>query len=179
MEASFMDKPQIVLESSLQVFFYDLFQEINRKSTHPLSNETIFYSSIVMDQYGDSKKFFEIVDGKIREKILGIKLLESSQMPKEKMKKTLKDVAETSLLVCGFFSDSLNRKIIDVKYYQEVGMMAYARLNSIEPKAYNINSFYGSVAKSFNDITTLMTLAASTSGADKDQAWLIVSKRIA
>lgn len=174
-----MSKSQIFLESSLQVFFYDLLQEFNKKSSNPLPNETIFYSSLVMDRLGDSSKFFEIVDGRTRDKVLGIKLLESSQMSKDKMKVTLKDIAETSLLVCGFFSDSLNKKIIDVKYYQDLGKIAYSRLNSIEPKAYNVNSFYNTVSNSFYDITTLMTIAATNSGGDKDLPWLIVSKKIA
>lgn len=179
LENSLVSKSQIVLESSLQVFFYDLLREINCKSTRPLSNETIFYSSLVMDKYSNSQNYFEMVDGKMREKILGLKLLESGQMPKEKMKASLKDVAETSLLVCGFFSDSLNRKIIDVKYYQKLGMIAYSRLNTIEPTAYNVSSFYKNISRSFLEIITLMNLAALKSGADKDQAWLIVSQKIA
>jgi hypothetical protein len=171
-----VSKSEIILESSLQVFFYDLLQEINRKSSTPLSNETIFYSSLVMDKYGESSQFFEKVDGKTREKILGLKLLEASNLPKDKMRASIKDVAETSLLVCGFFSDSLNRKIVDVKYYQELGMIAYSRLNAMEPKAYNVSSFYNLVSKKFLDITTTMNLAASKSSADKDAAYLIISK---
>ncbi len=172
-------KSQIVLESSLQVFFYDLLTGINKKLTRPLSNETIFYSSLVMDKYGESSQFFEKVDGKTRDKILGIKLLESSQMPKEKMKATIKDVAETSLLVCGFFSDSLNRKIIDVKYYQDLGQIAYSKLNTLEPKAYNINSFYSKVAHSFPEITTVMSMAALESANDMESPFLISLKEIA
>ena len=171
-----MSNPQIVLESSLQFFFYDLLQEFNRKFTRPLPNETIFYSSLVMDHYGESKNFFEVVDGKQREKILGIKLLELNQLPREKMKSSLKDIAETSLLVCGFFSDSLNRKIIDTKYYQDLGMIAYSRLNALEPEAYNVQAFYRHVSKNFNDIITLMNLAAEKSSADKDQPWLIINR---
>lgn len=174
-----MSKSQITLESSLQVFFYDLLQEFNRKSTKPLSNETIFYSSLVMDKYGESSQFFDNVDGKMKDKILGIKLLESTNLSKEKMKSNLQDVAETSLLVCGFFSDSLNRKIVDIKYYQDLGMIAYSRLNSLEPKAYNVKSFYHLISNRFTEITTLMNLAAVKSASDPEVAYLIVSKEIA
>jgi hypothetical protein len=174
-----VNKSQIVLESSLQVFFFDLLQGLNKKSTRPLSNETIFYSSLVMDQFGESEKFFEEIDGKIREKVLGTKLLTATHMGREQKKSTLKDVAETSLIICGYFSDSLNRKIIDTKYYQDLGMMAYAGLNSLEPKAYDVPAFYKQVAKSFSDITMLMNLAASKSIGDRDQVWLISKSQIA
>lgn len=169
--------PEFVLESSLQVFFYDHLQEFNKKSLTPLPNETIFYSSLVMDSYGDSAKFFEQVDGKSKEKILGIKLLESSQLSKDKQKTALRDVAETSLLVCGYFSDSLNRKMIDVKYYQDLGKIAYSRLNSITPEAYDVPSFYKLMAHSFEGITLLMNLVSKKYSSDRDMPWLILNSR--
>ena len=55
---------KLVLDSSLQVFFYDHLQEFNKKFLTPLPNETIFYSSLVMDSFGESTKLFEQVDGK-------------------------------------------------------------------------------------------------------------------
>jgi hypothetical protein len=167
----------LILESSLQVFFYDHLQEFNRMSLTPLPNETIFYSSLVMDSYGDSTKFFEQVDGKSREKILGIKLLEASQMTKEKQKAALRDVAETSLLICGYFSDSLNKKIIDIKYYQDLGKIAYSRLNAFTPEAYDMPSFYKVMASSFNDITLLMNLVSKKYSSDRDMPWLILKDR--
>lgn len=167
----------LILESSLQVFFYDHLQEFNKKSLSPLRNETIYYSSLVMDHFGESSKLFEQVDGKAREKILGMKYLEAGHMSKEKRKATLKDIAETSLFVCGFFSDSLNKKIIDVKYYQDLGMMAYSSLNGMVPKAYDVPAFYKSMANSFSNVALLMSLVAKKHAADVDQPWLITNFR--
>lgn len=172
-------KSDLTLESSLQVFFYDHLQEFNKKSMNPLPNETIYYSSLVMDNYGVSEKFFEKVNGKAKEKILGIKLLESSQFPKEKQKQVLKDIAETSLLICGYFSDSLNRKIIDTNYYQDLGVIAYNRLNAFSPNAYDIPSFYKLMAQSFGNVTLLMNFVAKkySADSDKDLPWLILPAR--
>jgi hypothetical protein len=165
----------LILESSLQVFFYDHLQEFNKKSLSPLRNETIYYSSLVMDHFGESSKFFEQVDGKSREKFLGIKFLEAGHLPKEKRKAAIKDIAETSLLVCGFFSDSLNKKIIDVKYYQDLGMMAYGNLNSMVPNAYDVPAFYKNMANSFSSVALLMSLVAKKHATDVDQPWLITN----
>lgn len=167
----------LVLESSLQVFFYDHLQEFNKKSLTPLPNETIFYSSLVMDSYGDTSKFFEQVDGKAREKILGIKLLEASQFSREKQKAAIRDVAETSLLICGYFADSLNKKIVDVKYYQDLGKIAYSRLNSMTPEAYDVPAFYKKMARSFDGITLLMNLVSKKYSSDRDLPWLILTDR--
>lgn len=173
------ESSKIVLESSLQVFFYDHLQEFNKKFLTPLPNETIFYSSIVMDNFGDSTKLFEKVDGRTKDKILGIKLLEASQLTRHQQKIIYKDIAETSLLICGYFSDSLNKKIVDVKYYEDLGKIAYQRLNGIMPEAYDVPRFYHSMAKSFSEVTLLMSLMSKKYSAesDKDMPWLILGNR--
>ncbi len=170
---------KIILDTSLQAFFYDHLQEFNAKSMTPLRQEAIFYSSVVMDQYGESEKFFEQVNNRSREKILGIKLMESSQFPKEKQKIILRDIAETSLLVCGYFYDSLNNKLVDVRYYEDIGKIAYTRLNSFMPEAYDIPSFFKMMSQSFSDVTLLMNLVSKKYSAESDPAmpWLIVTDR--
>ncbi len=170
---------KLVLENSLQVFFFDHLQEVNKKLLNPLSQETIFYSSIVMDNFGESSKLFEQVDNRVREKILGIKLMESSQLPREKQKKALKDIAETSLFICGYFADSLNRKIVDVRYYEDLGKIAYTRLNNYSSEVYDVPSFYKMMANNFSHVTFLMNLVSKKYSAESDPAlpWLILQDR--
>ena len=45
--------------------------------------------------------------------------------PDERVRQ-LKDVGDTSLYVSGFFADSLQRKLVDVDYYIQMGGAAYA-----------------------------------------------------
>lgn len=170
---------KILLGTSLQGFFYDHLQEYNIRSLNPLRQEAIFYSSMVMDAYGESAKFFEQVDNKAREKILGLKLMESSQFPREKQKQVLRDIAETSLLICGFFHDSLNKKIVDARYYEDIGKIAYTRLDSFAPEAYDVPSFFKMMANSFSDVTMLMSLVSKKYSSDSDPAipWLILKDR--
>lgn len=170
-------KTSLVIETSLQPFFYDQLQAVNRKSTHAMPNETIYYLSLVMDKLGDSSKYFETIDGKVRNKILGIKLLEASQLSKEKRKAVIRDVGETALILCGYFSDSLNRKIVDAKYYQDVGTIAYEQLNSFVPSAYDVPSFFKKLANNFNHVTNLITLVSRDLQFDKDAVLLVVNHR--
>lgn len=165
------------LENSLQVFFYDLLQEFNKKSHRPLPNEMIYYASLVMDNLGSSEKYFEEVEGKVREKILGLKLLESFQLPKEKQKTAFKDIGETALLLCGYFSESFNKKIIDTKYYNEVGIRAYGALNSYIPRAYNTPNFFANMSRHFLDVTQLIALISEKHEQDPLQVFLITSAK--
>jgi hypothetical protein len=66
-----------------------------------------------------------------------------------------------SLLVCGYFSESVNKKIVDRDYYAQLGKMAFSHLNSVSPTFLDIPSFYGMVSTCFESMTTLMTILAS------------------
>jgi hypothetical protein len=170
----------LVLESSLQAYFFDQLLEVNRRTSAPLPNETIFYSSLVMDKFGESQQFFELNDeGKVREKILGVKLLESTNLPKEKKKRVLQDIGDTALLLCGYFAESLNKKMVDTRYYQELGQIAYQRLDAFVPSFYEVPSFYRSLSRSFESISMLMGIVSKnlTNSHPSDQSLLFVSTR--
>ncbi len=175
------EEGSVSLESSLQSFFYSQLMEFNKKATCPLSNEAIYYSSLVMDKFGSSGELFETSEGKVREKVLGVKLLESSNLSTKERTRQLKDIGDTALIVCGFFSDSLKKKIIDTKYYQEVGQIAYRQLNSVVPIAYDIPSFFDGVSSNFDKITTVMNLVSEKTfnrDWDSESVYLFVSKKL-
>lgn len=163
------ERTSIILETSLQSFFYDELQSVNRKSSSPLPNETIFYSSLVMDKFIHAKEYFEVVEGKVREKTLGLKLLETHHLESRKRKVALQDIGDTALMLCGYFSDSVNEKIVDVKYYHDVGMSAYGQLNSLVTSFYDVQYFYKKLATQFNMLTRLIQIVQSTQSSNSSQ----------
>lgn len=170
----------VILESSLQTFFFDELERINKKFESPISKEKIFYSSLVMDRFSLSDQLFEVVDGRKRDKVLGVKLLESSQLSGRKKKELISDVAETSLFICGYFSDSVKDKLVDLSYYREVGQSAYRMLNTIVPSFYEIDSFYYSVSKNFDVLANLMSLVQKKTSThfDSEMTYLITNRKV-
>ncbi len=155
-----MDNGKIILSTNLQGFFFEGLSELNRKSLCPVPESIIYYSSDVLDKFALSRDFFEVQEGKIREKILGTKLLEAAQMNREEQKRAYKEVADMALIVCGYFSESINKKIIDTQYYSQLGKTAYGHLDTVMPAFLDIPSFYQMFATCFESMTTLMTLLA-------------------
>lgn len=151
---------KIILKANLQGFFFEGLNSLNKKSLCPVPESVIYYSSDVLDKFALSQDFFDNSDGKVREKILGLKLLEATHMSRDEQKKVYKEVADMSLLVCGYFSESTNKKIVDAQYYSQIGKMAYSHLNSMTPSFLDIPSFYNMFATCFESITTLMSLMA-------------------
>jgi hypothetical protein len=152
---------KIILSTNLKGFFFEGLSEINKKSLCPVPESVIYYSSDVLDKFALSQDFFETTDGKVREKILGMKLLEATQFSREEQKRVYKEVGDMSLLVCGYFSESVNKKIVDTSYYSQLGKMAYSHLNNVIPTFLDIPSFYAMVATCFESMTTLMTILAT------------------
>jgi pentatricopeptide repeat protein len=159
---------KIITASNLQGFFFEGLNELNKKSLCPVPESIIFYSSEVLDKFALSQDFFEVSEGKVREKILGMKLLEAMQMSREEQRRTYKEVADMSLLVCGYFSESVNKKIVDTNYYAQLGKMAYGHLNNVSPAFLDIPCFYSMVSTCFETMTTLMSNFASQNRFGKD-----------
>jgi hypothetical protein len=154
---------KIILKTNLQGFFFEGLNTLNKKSLCPVPESVIYYSSDVLDKFALSQDFFEISDGKVREKILGMKLLEATQLGRDEQRKVYKEVADMSLLVCGYFSESTNKKLVDAQYYSQIGKMAYSQLNNVAPTFLDIPSFYNMFATCFESITTLMSILATQS----------------
>lgn len=154
---------KIILQTNLKGYFFDGLNSLNKKSLCPVPESIIFYSSDVLDKFALSQDFFDVSEGKVREKILGIKLLEAAQMNREDQRRVYKEVADMSLLVCGYFAESTHKKLVDTNYYAQIGKTAYSHLNSMSPRFLDIPSFYQMVATCFESMTTLMSILASES----------------
>jgi len=59
----------------------------------------------------------------------------------------LREIGDLSLFVSGFFSDSLNRKLVDVDYYVSIGGCAYDRLSRTETDRFS--PVYAELAEKF------------------------------
>jgi hypothetical protein len=59
---------------------------------------------------------------------LGIRFVRALQAGGVAQRDGLRQVGDTSLFVSGFFSDSLNRSLVDIDYYIQLGERAYGSL---------------------------------------------------
>ena len=62
------------------------------------------------------------------EEPLGIRLARALQTGGSRQRDGLREVGDRSLFISGFFADSLNRSLVDIDYYIQLGECAYASL---------------------------------------------------
>jgi len=63
---------------------------------------------------------------------LAFRLAQALETGGTRQRTSLKQIGDLSLFVSGFFSDSLNRKLVDVDYYASIGGYAYNALSRTE-----------------------------------------------
>jgi hypothetical protein len=68
---------------------------------------------------------------------LGLRLACALETGGAAQRSSLKQIGDRSLFISGFFSDSLNRKLIDVDYYVSIGGCAYNALSRNETDTFS------------------------------------------
>jgi hypothetical protein len=67
---------------------------------------------------------------------LGIRLAYALESGGIQQRATLREIGDLSLFVSGFFSDSLNRKLVDIDYYVSIGEHAYTALSRVATETF-------------------------------------------
>ncbi len=78
---------------------------------------------------------------------LAIRLARALESGGMQQRNTLREIGDVSLFVSGFFSDSLNRKIVDVDYYVSIGECAYNTLSRVDRDT--LGPVYGELSEKF------------------------------
>lgn len=119
-----------VLIASAEEYFRDLVKEgfVQRKIKTAAHIQN--YIASLLYYYMDAKNLFEenSIDGMAESKTLAEQLMLASQKEVPVKNNLLKKLGDRSLYISGFFGDSLQRKLIDVDYYAQIGQTAYSTL---------------------------------------------------
>jgi hypothetical protein len=90
----------------------------------------------------------------------------------------LKKLGDTSLYIGGFFSASLNRKIVDLDYYREMGAIAYRTL-SVAIRDDQFHALYTELHDKFGVFTDVLTEISQEGQSQNNQDLLRLYERYA
>lgn len=105
---------------SLQEFFCEAVSTAMRNQGLSSSEHTEFYVVNLLSGFATTARFDD--------QPLALQLAEATLAAPEARVRHLREVADRSLYVSGFFSDSLQRRLVDVDYYIRIGGSAYRQL---------------------------------------------------
>lgn len=143
----------IITVPKLSSYFYDELQSMNKKTKFPVPEEVIYYSSELLETYTLNVGFDS--------KVLGIDLMRAKSASMNEQKRIYKEVGDTALIMTGYFSESISRKLVDKSYYTKLGKTAYVNMDSINSSFFDIPSFYKILASYFEGLSVLLKLFAN------------------
>jgi hypothetical protein len=76
-------------------------------------------------------------DSQAEDAPLAFRLAQALETGGMRQRASLRHIGDVSLFVAGFFSDSLNRKLVDVDYYASIGGYAYNALSRSETDTFS------------------------------------------
>lgn len=114
--------------------------------------------------YMVAKNLFDVdgETGRARRDTLAETYLRAQNLPASQKREVLKKLGDTSLYISGFFGDSLNRKIVDIDYYAEMGGAAYSSLSNLTTDE-QLSSVYSDFAKRFLNFVDALTFMSQQS----------------
>lgn len=83
-------------------------------------------------------------------------------------KEIMKTLADRSLYLAGFFGDSLQKKLVDIDYYSEMGSAAYFNL-STWTKEDHLSEVYKTFSKRFVEFVEVLSYMSEKSAVQADQ----------
>lgn len=124
------DKSSLTLVAQPQDFFRELVTEAMGRQKVSAQPETEFYLVNLLNKFIKTDRLYmRDPDGSSREEPLALMVKEALEEPVPSAQSArFRHIGDVSLYVGGFFQDSLNRKLVDVDYYIDMGGVAYRQV---------------------------------------------------
>lgn len=108
----------LTTHTSVDAFFQEVLSGALDRQGVDASEPTEFYLVGLLGEYARAR---------LPDHALSLRLVETQSNAGERVR-ALKEVGDTTLYVAGFFADSLERKLVGVDYYMDLGQAAYHEL---------------------------------------------------
>lgn len=114
---------------NLQCYFHELVSGAIEHQKLKADEHISFYLVNLLSHFTQSEKIQRREDGE--EMPLAILFCQAQNESPEVKVRLLRYLGDFSLLISGFFQDSLSRKIVDIDYYMSMGGAAYSQLSTL------------------------------------------------
>lgn len=151
------DHLNLKLVTQPQDYFRELVMEALGNQKVQTRPETEFYLVNLLNQFMTTDRLYARgPTGEAREESLAIMFKEALEQPRvQEQSASLRQVGDVSLYMAGFFQDSLNRKLVDVDYYINMGGTAYRQV-AVRAEEDVFKSVYHELAQKFSSLVDVL-----------------------
>lgn len=155
-------------------FFSEIVKEGLRQRRLEAFPRAESYLVHLLQHYLDAKNLFEPEhdeNGQRRANTLAETYLLANQSEPIVRMELLKKLGDRALYISGFFAESLNRKIVDVDYYVDMGGAAYRDLASVTTDD-GLAKVYSTFSMRFIDYVDVLTYISQKSAVQSNEGLL-------
>jgi hypothetical protein len=174
---------KILTEKSLEEHFKDEIEKGASSQHIKLTDITCFYLvNLLKNFHKRDNLFIKNSDGSAGVPILAFLLAEALNSNTKDRVVLLRKLGDISLYIAGYFQDSLNKKIIDIDYYIDMGGSAYWQLTKILENSTSFKDFFlifSELASQFLKLVDLLAaISEKSASTNKDllrlyEKWLL------
>ena len=120
----------LITRQTLMEYFHDSVDGALSNQSIKAEPDTVYYLVNLLSFFSRSENFYErTADGR-QIKPLALMYADAMNQPSPEARcKALRRLGDVSLFISGVFSESLNRKVVDLDYYAAMGEGAYGSLS--------------------------------------------------
>ena len=162
----------IIVSSNFREYFQNILDQAEsalKKNMLPAIRD---YLVDILEFHSDTRNVFPNKEVTLAEAWLRA---QNSEEVQEKMER-LKLLGDRSLYISGYFGDSLQRKLVDIDYYMQMGVLAFEELATLSRVETYIH-VYSLLAKRFTDWVEVLAFVASQSDLHSDTGLLRLYER--
>lgn len=127
-----INRDTLITNTSIQEYFYHSVSEAVANQEIDASDEAVCYLVNMLTLFSRSEYLFEQTSSGISLKPLALIYADALNEPRlAERTKLLQKLGDTALFIAGVFTDSLNKKLVDVDYYIAMGGNAYSTVSDI------------------------------------------------
>jgi len=172
MTASRENDSTLITGMNVREYFHEELQHVIGKQHVEASAETTCYVVNLLTSFVHADRLYEHTPEGRQLKPLAMMYSEALEATTpEARHNLLRRLADVALFVSGVFSDSLNRKLIDVDYYIAMGGGAYAHLSENLPRrlsAKALSSIFGELSDKFQQFVDVLNEVSERAHLNSD-----------
>ena len=156
----------LIVDTNPTEFFQGLVADAVSNQNVPATEETVYYLVNLLSSFMHSKALFSKTADGLKLQPLAEIYGEALAAPSNDVRnQALKRLGDLALFISGVFTDSLNRKVVDVDYYIAMGGNAYSYLSDNSKKAFRWHVF----SDVFEELATNFTAFVDVLGEVSEQ----------
>lgn len=132
---------QLTPATDVREFFRETVVTVRTHQGLEVRPETEAYLVELLVTFSATNNLFDKDGGRLMGEPLALMLAKASEAPAPERARQLRRMGDTALYVSGFFSDSLQRQLVDVDYYASMGGRAYDALGDMNRGAHTGQMF--------------------------------------